>query len=111
MSLIRRSVSIKTLDKADFQKELDNSKIFSAWGHPNSIKLAEKFLGVSLYPSTYRGQIKLSSKNLPVFNGVEFKQCYIVSPITVGNMRHNIGKELKAEEIESWQLLKIEWDG
>ena len=62
-----------------------------------------------MYPSTFRGQIKLSNKNFPVFNCVEFKECYIVSPIAIGNLRHNIGEELKPEEIVSWQLLKIEW--
>lgn len=109
INLIRRSVTIKVLDKADFQNEINGAEIFSAWGHENSVKLAEDFLGFSLYPSTFRGQIKLSNKNFPVFNCVEFKECYIVSPIAIGNLRHNIGEELKPEEIVSWQLLKIEW--
>lgn len=104
--LIRRPVDVRPMRFEAFPKD---AEICSFWGHTNTLAVASEFLGVDLTPKTDRPALTLSENQLPVFNGEEFSECWIVSPNYAEAFRTPIGEETLAEKIKSWMLLKICW--
>lgn len=104
--LIRRQVDVRPMSLDVFPKE---AGICSFWGHSNTLASASEFLGIDLTPTTDRPVLSLSENQLPVFNGEEFSECWILSPNYAEVFRTPIGTETPAEKIKDWTLLKISW--
>jgi hypothetical protein len=110
MNLIRQEVRISPMDICEFRKLLSISAVVSFWGHENTLKHASDFIGVDLTPVERRPVVTLNEEGFPVYNGCEFRKCFILSPNYVANFRPAVGEEVSIEKIKGWQVLKIEWN-
>ena len=109
LSLVRRKVVIEPIDLEDLKKLLQQSDFCSFWGHTNTLAAVNQLLGVDLTPLVERPVLTLSENNNPEFNGIEFSECWVLSPDYKGDFRPAIGTEVSPEKISSWQCLKIEF--
>lgn len=107
LSLIRREVSISPYPLKELFNEMKNSEIVSFWGHRNTLEAVKATLGIDLTPPCERPALTLSLANKPVLDGVEFSECWILSPDYRKNFRPAIGEEVSADDICNWQCLKI----
>lgn len=110
LSLIRRRAVINPLPLEDLRKELSHVELHSFWGHSNTLQAASAIAGKDLTPHQERPVIQLSSGGLPFLNEIEFRECLILSPKYIESFRPQIGEEVSADKIKSWQLLKITWE-
>ncbi len=109
ISLLRRKAMIKPFGLEEFKAMLKNANVHSFWGHSNTLRLAEDMLKVSLDTKGIRRAVELNERNLIDFDGVEFKECYVLSPDYKKGYRPALGVETLAEDINSWSLLQITW--
>lgn len=109
MNLIRQEVKITPMDICEFRKLLKISEPVSFWGHENSLQNASDFIGIDLTPAEERPVVHLDEEGYPVYNGCEFRKCYILSADFVSNFRPAIGEEVPMEKIKCWEVLCIEW--
>lgn len=107
LSLIRRPARMTPCPLSDLQKELETGEIVSFWGHRNTLAAANELLGNDLEPATERPVLRLSASDLPELEGIEFSECWIISPNYKSNFRPAVGEEIPPEMISSWQCLKI----
>ena len=107
--LIRRNVNVRVVSVESVRRALAGARVFSFWGHLETLPAAEKLLGISLRPASPRPAITLSPDGLPVFAGHAFDRCYVVSPDCRPGYRHAVGGELAAADITGWQTLRIDW--
>ena len=109
--LIRRRVSIAPFSPEDLQRRLASAeKIFSFWGHRNTLPAAEAFLGIPLAPGRERPAIALDEEKFPVIDGKRFTECFVLSPDYRPGFRPAIGQEVEPDQISGWQCLKIQWE-
>jgi hypothetical protein len=106
-SLIRRKAVITPCSLSELQGQLINAEIASFWGHSNTLNAINQILGRDLTPASDRPALTLSLANKPVLDGVEFSECWILSPDYRKNFRPAIGEEVSADAICNWQCLKI----
>ena len=109
MNLIRQEVKITPMDICEFRKLLKISKPVSFWGHENTLKNASDFIGIDLTPAEERPVVQLTEDGYPIYNGCEFRKCFILSADYVGNFRPAIGEEVALDKIKGWEVLLIEW--
>ncbi len=109
LSLIRSEVNIVPLSIECLVKVANNAKIHSFWGHENTVNVASTTLGFDLTPEVKRPVILLNDDNLPMFNGIEFKECWVFSPDYSPGFRPEIGKEVSCEQIIGWHVLRVIW--
>ena len=109
-SLIRRNVKIEISNLLTLSEQLFKSKIFSFWGHNNTINVANNILGVDITPKTERPILSLDKDNIPLLNNISFTECWILSPDYVKDFRPKIGEEVSENKILGWQILKITWE-
>ncbi len=108
-SLIRRDVSVSCVAAEEVRSALAASTVHSYWGHEGTEAAASEFLGVSVKPEKARPAVVLSDGGLPVFDGIEFRSCYVCSPTYRPGFRPAIGTEVSPDDISGWQILKINW--
>lgn len=108
-NLIRQSVKITPMDICEFRKLLKISEPVSFWGHENTLQNASDFIGIDLTPVEKRPVVHLNKNDFPIYNGCEFRKCFILSADFVANFRPAIGEEVTLEKIKGWTVLKIEW--
>ena len=109
LSLIRRSVHIEPVDKDTLLAAIKGRQIASFWGHANTLAAAHGWLGMDLTPKTERPALCLSENKLPLLDGVEYQECFILSPDYRSGYRPAIGSEVDAGDILGWQVLRIVW--
>lgn len=107
LSLIRRAVRIEPCELEDLTKLLSDVKIISYWGHSNTLVAVNKLLDYDLTPHEQRPVLRLSENSLPQYAGIEFTECWVLSPDYCEDFRPAIGEEVPPEKIKSWQCLKI----
>jgi hypothetical protein len=110
MALIRRKARIKPCSKKELLDAAKDAKVFSFWGHDNSLEAAIDFSGIDLAPENSRPVLKLSENLLPELDGIEFEECWLLSPNYKDNFRPAIGEEVDARKIKDWTVLKIKWE-
>lgn len=111
LSLLRRPVRIVPVPAEELRSVLENGEAVSFWGHKNTLKVASSFAGVDLTPSSGRPVLELSDSLLPVLDGIEFGECWVLSPDYAEKaFRPRIGEEVQESKIKSWQILKIMWE-
>lgn len=110
LSLIRRPVRIVPQPASVLLKALEGAEVFSFWGHANTAPVAETLLGRPLFRSSERPALTLSEVRKPVLDGVEFAECWILSPEYRPGFRPNIGEEVSADQILGWQVLHMIWE-
>lgn len=110
LSLVRRSVTITPSCIDSLKNKIENSSVLSFWGHSNTLNIARQLLSVDLTPKSERPPLTLDDNNLPVLDGVSFKECWILSPDYIPGFRPEIGKEVPPDKIIGWQVLKITWE-
>lgn len=108
-SLIRRTVTIRPLDKDFFDEFVKKHTLHSYWGHANTIAAANDFLGVDVTPPSARRAIVLTSDNLPTLDGVLLDGIIVVSPTYVAGYRPAEGEVSSPDKIMCWQLLYVEF--
>ncbi len=110
LGLIRRPVRIRPVPMAEFRAIARGRRIFSFWGHANTLAAAEAVLGFSPAPTTERPVLTLSPSYLPMLAGRAFDDCWVLSPDYVESFRPAIGEEVPIEKIKSWQILNLKWE-
>ena len=111
LSLIRRKVTIEPTPLERLREAIGASDdILSFWGHANTLPAAEEAVGHSLAPATDRPVLILSSDYFPVFENKTFTECWILSPDYTESFRPKVGEEVPTEKIQSWQVLRMEWE-
>lgn len=110
LSMIKREVRIYPISIESLREIIQNSdEVYSYWGHANTIRIAEKFLNVMFQRKDFRKHLSLSLCNKPLWNDIEFKKCFVLSPNYKNGFRPSINKEVTIDEIVSWQALVVEW--
>lgn len=110
LTLIRRRVTIQPKSLEDFCKNARATKIYSFWGHKNTIKAAKDFSGIDIAPDSERPVLTLSKEEFPMLEGKVFKQCWILSPDYRPGFRPAVGEEVDIADIINWQILRIDWE-
>ena len=111
LTLIRRSVNIKPAVLEQFLDHARHSKIYSFWGHKNTLTAAKEFSGLDVGPSTDRPVLTLSDEGFPMLDGMIFRQCWVLSPDYRSGFRPAVGEEVETDDIIDWQILKMDWGG
>ena len=109
LSLIRRAVRIVPIDKEELFTTIKDRQIASFWGHSNTLTAVNGWLEIDLTPKTERPALCLSDDKLPQLDGVEYRECFILSPDYRPGFRPAIGMEVAKEDILGWQVLRITW--
>lgn len=109
LTLVRRKVSICPITLDELRGELARANVHSFWEHTNTAVAAAEILGLDASKFDSRRPLGLSSNKLPIFDGIEFSECYVLSPNYRESFRPQIAHEVTPEEITSWSILKLEW--
>lgn len=110
MSLIRRTVRIEPITIEYFRIRLNEGGWMSYWGHENTLEAAKNVCGHDLRPQKDRPAVELDSTGYPTLNGIQYRECLILSPEYKPGYRPSIGKEDRPEDIQAWHALRIEWE-
>lgn len=110
MSLIRRAVRITPVTMDYYRERLSKGNWESFWGHANTLEVAKTECGYDLTPKTERPAMVLDEEGFPMLYGKQYKECLVLSPEYVPGYRPTIGKEDRAEDIQAWHVLRIEWE-
>ncbi len=101
-------ISVETLRKA----LASGATVRSFWGHAESQRAAETFLGVSagaLTPRVPRPALRLNAEGLPELDGECFAECYVLSPDVAGGGRPAPGQAAAPSAITGWHVLRLRW--
>ncbi len=109
LSLIRRRVVIETASLEEYLRRLQTGEWTSFWGHTNTLALANALTGVDLTPKTARPALLLNQENFPTLDGREYRECWVMSPDYRPGFRPVIGQEVLPDEIQGWQILRMQW--
>ncbi len=93
----------------ELQIALKDAEIHSFWGHRNTLSVACDYAGVDLWPDVDRPVLTLSPELIPCLGGTTFHTCWVLSPNYRESFRPSVGEEVEAENINSWQVLCIQW--
>lgn len=104
---VRRRIVIEPQPPDAFPR---GAEIHSFWGHENTLAAANAFFGEDLTPKSARPALSLSENLLPMLDGLEFRECWVLSPNYAAVGRPALGEEVSAVKIKSWTLLKITWE-
>ncbi|NCD33046.1 MAG: hypothetical protein EOL87_06440 [Spartobacteria bacterium] len=110
LTLIRRSVTIIPAQVQTLRDLAAGVQIESFWGHENTLSAVSHFLGIDLTPKEDRPSLQLTAEKLPILHGTVFQTAWIISPNYSDNLRPAIGEEVALDQIESWQVLRVDWD-
>ena len=110
LSLIRRSVRIEPVTLEAYRRHLFLETWSSFWGHQNTLSCANALTGVDLTPRIERPAVILNRDGFPTLNGIEYRDCWVLSPEYRPGFRPAIGQEVQASDILGWQVLRIQWD-
>ncbi len=110
LSLIRRYVTIRPGSLMDLRERImSGERVYSFWGHTNTLAHAEAITGCALKPESDRPALTLSPDSFPVYAGNTFDECWVISPEYESGFRPRIGEEIDASRIQGWQVLRIQW--
>ncbi|MEG2075886.1 MAG: hypothetical protein RRY34_05210 [Victivallaceae bacterium] len=109
LSLIVRRVVIEPISLDEFRRFAGGKVIHSFWGHSNTLAAAGAECKVDLTPREERAVVTVSPEGFPVFDGMTFGVCFLISPFYCRNFRPAVGEEVPAEMIKDWQILKLIW--
>ena len=107
LSLIRRGVVITPCEIDELRRLLPGNEIVSYWGHRNTLAAVNDCLGIDLTPTVERPALSLSAEKLPMYEGEEFRECWVMSPDYRDGFRPAIGEEVSADQILGWQCLHL----
>lgn len=107
LSLVRRPVRIAPNTLGEFRKACDSSRVCSFWGHGGTLALASELAGHNLTPSRPRPALQLDGDCLPTLDGQSFSECWVLSPNYVAGFRPEADREVPAQMITGWQVLKM----
>lgn len=106
-SLIRRPARIDPASLDELRQRAQTEGFLSFWGHNNTRAAVSAILGFDPAPLQHRPALMLSAENLPTLDGHTFQEVWILSPDYRPGFRPQIGKEVAAESIGGWQVLRI----
>ena len=109
--MIKRKVRIYPIEVETLRGIVCNAeKICSYWGHSDTREIAEEILGVKIPENDIRKPLALSENEYPLWNGMEFRKCYILSPNYKNSFRPALNGGASVDEIISWKALVVEWE-
>ena len=109
-TLIKRPVSIRPASLPVLSAAAKDAVVYSFWGHDNTRAAAEAFCGLPLTPSETRPVIHLDDNGYPFYAGHSFHEVWLLSPVYRNHFRPAVGEEVRLEDIESWNVLKLSWE-
>ena len=109
-ALIRRKVTVTPVPLSTLCNILHSCDIVSAWGHANTLELANEIVGAELTPQSDRPVITLTEEYFPSLAGRTFTECWLLSPDYTQGFRPKIGEEVPPEAIAGWQVLLLKWE-
>ena len=115
LTLIRRPVRIVPATLDDLRERAAGTTVLSFWGHDNTLAAAAAILGFDPRPDEQRPALTLNDAQLPVLrkkdgNYVAFSEVWVLSPSYIPGYRPEIGAEVPAEKIITWQVLHITFE-
>ncbi len=110
LNLIRRRVIIEPVSPEELRSQLALHEPVSFWGHESTLPHANALLGKDITPAEKRPALELNDAGLPVLEGQEFDECWVLSPVFAPGVRPGFGEEVGPEQIERWQVLKLQWN-
>lgn len=110
LTLIRQNLNIKSVEIPCLLEAAKGCDIISFWGHNNTLEIAEKMLGFSVKPATERPCLLLTENMLPSIDGLEFDECWIVSPQYRPGLRPAMGAEVDLHDLTGWHILHMVWE-
>lgn len=109
LTLMRRSLTVEVVPLEEFRRAVAGKRIVSFWGHPNTLHAASTAAGFDLTPREERPVLTLSPEAFPMLDGEVFRECWIISPDSRRNFCPSPNNELKLDDIQSWQCLRLVW--
>jgi len=109
LSLVRSRVVIDPRPARELKALVARRGVQSFWGHENTLELASSMIGVDLKPCPERPALAMTNTKRPSLDGMEFRECWILSPDFAPGFRPGIGEEAHPEKIKGWQVLRIKW--
>jgi hypothetical protein len=106
-SLVRRPIRVEPRSAADLVSAMRQRPWVSAWGHENTLTAASAIARADLRPAAPRPALSLNPDLLPCLQGQCFDEIWLLSPDYAAGFRPQIGEELPAGAILSWQVLFI----
>lgn len=106
LGLIRRRALIEPATLEDLRTAAQ-AGCASFWGHTATLPAAAAVLGFDPAPRTERPALTLSARRLPVLDGVEFGEVWILAAEFEPGFRPPPGAEVTAAQIRGWQVLRI----
>lgn len=110
LPLIRRAVRITLGSREELRELAVERPLASFWGHANTLPAVNQWLGIDLTPAIERPALQLSPEQLPMLDGQQYRECYVLSPDYRPGFRPAIGIEVQPEEILGWQVLHLVWE-
>ena len=107
LPLIRRPARIEPRPLEELQEAVARRGVASFWGHSNTLVAAREVLGFDPAPAGQRPALSLSAEKLPVFEGVEHGEVWVLSPDYRPGFRPEVGREVPVEAIVGWQVLRV----
>lgn len=107
LSLVRRRGVIDPRPLGELRALIVERGLVSFWGHENTLVAAGEVLGCDLTPRTTRPVIELDARCYPQFEGVTYREVWLLSPDFRPGFRPRIAEEVPAMEILAWQALHL----
>jgi hypothetical protein len=110
LTLIRREVHISPRPLEALKEAAAGAEVHSFWGHQETLAAASATAGFDLSCAHEdRPTIRLSPDLLPVLNGREFAECWVLSPNYKDGLRPAIGQAVPLDHILGWNVLQLKW--
>ena len=111
MTLVRRNVRITVISVEVLRQYLQKAdRIYSFWGHKNTLRVANAILGVDVTPKSERPAIELTYHGFPTLEGEVFYRVFILTPEYRPGFRPKIGEEVAEADIVGWSALRITYE-
>ncbi len=109
LSLMRRRVIVEQVSVEELRAAAAQRPVRSFWGHASTLAAAEEVLGFPAAPRTDRLALTLSENELPVLDGEEFTEAWVLSPRVAHGHRPAPGAETPPAAITGWSALHLTW--
>ncbi|MBN2451740.1 MAG: hypothetical protein JXR77_15225, partial [Lentisphaeria bacterium] len=107
--LFRRPALVAPIPAADFRTLLKGKRVFSFWGHRDTLDSAAHFAGLYLTPRRDRPALELSPDGYPMLDGRVFRDCWVLTPDYPAGFRPAIGHSEPIPAADAWRVLHITW--
>ena len=110
LNLIRRTVWIEPETLEHYRTRLREAVWESYWGHANTLHAVNAITGSDLTPAQPRPALAVDEEGYPMLYGKTYRECWVLCPEYREGFRPALKEEVSADNILSWQVLRIDWE-